>query len=66
MVNRFNEKDERKCLEYGRFMHDITDQQAKAIYWTLFVFVLILLYISASSHARAERHAKQVLTTLPI
>lgn len=52
-TGKFTDLDERKCLHYARFLRDISRQQADAIFWSLFILVLMLLTISSGMYTRS-------------
>ncbi|KAG0647143.1 hypothetical protein D0Z07_7303, partial [Hyphodiscus hymeniophilus] len=53
MTGKFSRIDEQRCLFYARFMSDLTLPQANGVYWSLFMFVLILLCICANIHHKS-------------
>ncbi|PMD42722.1 hypothetical protein L207DRAFT_564960 [Hyaloscypha variabilis F] len=50
MTGKFTEKDPARCYHYARFMSHLTLAQANAVFWLLFVTVLILMCISSIQH----------------
>ncbi|TVY38525.1 hypothetical protein LOCC1_G007613 [Lachnellula occidentalis] len=50
MTGVFTTKDHARCRHYARFMQHLTVAQALAIFWLLFICVLVLMCVAAYQH----------------
>ncbi|KAG4025493.1 hypothetical protein MFRU_056g00080 [Monilinia fructicola] len=64
MTGKFTLKDPVRCAHYARFFQHITLAQANVIFWSLFVFVLVLMCISSIQHHKSN-HLTELLKTTP-
>ncbi|KAE9369284.1 hypothetical protein N431DRAFT_469207 [Stipitochalara longipes BDJ] len=53
MTGKFTEKNPARCYHYARFMSHLTLAEANAIFWLLFITVLILMCISSLQHHKS-------------
>ncbi|TVY85905.1 hypothetical protein LAWI1_G008372 [Lachnellula willkommii] len=54
MPSLFTVKDDKRCRHYARFMQHLDVAQANAIFWILFVVVLLLMCVAAYQHHRSN------------
>ncbi|KAF7944989.1 uncharacterized protein EAE97_005622 [Botrytis byssoidea] len=54
MTGKFTLKDPARCAHYARFFQRLTLAEANIIYWSLFVFVLVLMCISSIQHHKSN------------
>jgi hypothetical protein len=52
MTGAFTIVTPEKCEHYARFMQHIGRDQADAIFWTLFAFMIILLIIASTMYTK--------------
>ncbi|TVY37636.1 hypothetical protein LSUB1_G006582, partial [Lachnellula subtilissima] len=54
MTSEFTRKDTQRCHHYARFMRNLTVAQANAVFWLLFILVLVLMCVAAYQHHRSN------------
>ncbi|TVY31415.1 hypothetical protein LCER1_G009398, partial [Lachnellula cervina] len=54
MPSLFTAKDHKRCSHYARFMQHLNVAQANAIFWLLFIAVLVLMCVAAYQHHRSS------------
>ncbi|KAF7854517.1 uncharacterized protein EAF02_011692 [Botrytis sinoallii] len=54
MTGKFTLKDPARCAHYARFFQHLTLSEANIIYWSLFIFVLVLMCISSIQHHKSN------------
>lgn len=60
MVVNPSEVDPYKCEIYGRFLHNLPEWDANAIFWSLFILDLFLLILASSFYARQTDYHQSV------
>ncbi|ESZ92889.1 hypothetical protein SBOR_6717 [Sclerotinia borealis F-4128] len=63
MTGRFTLKDPVRCAHYARFFKHITLTEANIIFWSLFIFVLVLMCISSIQHHKSNNLTELLKTT---
>ncbi|KAB8291388.1 hypothetical protein EYC80_010065 [Monilinia laxa] len=49
-----------QCLAHGHFMNGLSKSQVKAIFWTLFLVVLVMLTVATSAFTKSSHHATHI------
>ncbi|KAL2063973.1 hypothetical protein VTL71DRAFT_4467 [Oculimacula yallundae] len=53
MTGKFSEINEEQCKHYARFFQNLTLSEANSIFWLLFIFVLLMMFISSLQHHKS-------------